>query len=214
MNPVRLEVLTTMNSRARHLLTVASTGFLLAAGCGGDDARNEAEGARSSETNDTPRIAARGFEASTPRGWVRRDDLLEDLAPPPHGSPIAIIAPDTPGTVETYVQIYENSEAGGYDAASAVFGGSRDVREQACRQTGEAIAGSGAETDVLPVSTRPDDTMIAGCLLRLSTGSLQYRYSVLKNPVVYEVVGESQARDPEGVLKRPLDQLIKSVRIP
>lgn len=205
-----------MNTTARHWLTIASCGLLLAVGCGGEDPKNEggqAENARS-ETSDAPRIAARGFEASAPRGWVERDDLRSDLELPPNGSHVAIIAPDRPGTVETYIQIYENNEAGGYEAASALFGGSRELRERACRQTGEAIGGSGTETGVLPVSERPDETVIAGCTVRPSTGSLQYRYAVLKDPVVYEVVGESQAADPERVIKPPLDQLIKSVRIP
>lgn len=200
----------------RHWLFVAACGLIFAVGCGGEDSENGGTQAESggSGTNAAPRIAARGFEASAPRGWVKRDDLLRELQLPADGSPIAIIAPDRPGTVETYIQIYENNEAGGYEAANAVYGGSRGIREKACRRIGQAIGGSGADAGVLPVSKRPDDTLIAGCRLRTSAGSLQYRYTVLKDPVVYEVVGESQAADAERVLKPPLDQVIASVRIP
>jgi hypothetical protein len=205
-----------MKITARQCLIAAACGLLLAVGCGGEDSKTasgDAENARSGASGGE-RIAARGFEASAPHRWVRRDDLLNELELPPYGSHVAIIAPDGPGTVETYIQIYENNEAGGYEAASALFGGSRGLRERACRQTGEAIGGNGAETSLLPVSRRPDDTVIAGCMVRPNTGSLQYRYTVLKSPVVYDVVGESQATDPERVLKRPLAQLIESIRIP
>jgi hypothetical protein len=205
-----------MRTLGRYWLIVASCGLLLVVGCGDEDATSEGRQAESTPnaTSAGPRIVARGFEASAPRGWVRRDDLLNELELPAYGSPIAVIAPDRPGTVETYIQMYENNEAGGYEAASAVIAGSRGIREKACRRIGKAIGGSGAETGVLPISTRPDDTVITGCTLRTDAGSSQYRYTVLKYPVVYEVVGESQADDPELDLKRPLDQLIKSVRIP
>lgn len=197
---------------------VVACSVLFVAGCGDDDPKNADKPAGPARTEagggDGVRIAARGFEATGPRGWGKRDDLLKSLQLPESGSPITILAPEGSGTVESYIQVYEDNEAGAYDAAAALFGGERALRERACEQTGQAIGGAGAKTGVLPVDKRPGDTVVAGCTVRTGSGSMQYRYVVLRSPVVYNVVGESQTSDPEGAVKRALDQLIQSVRVP